>query len=48
MDPTFEARVVRFHQDKAHNNNGYYSGRYDWWIRKIESQKSKNEFILYK
>ena len=35
MDPTFEARVIRIHQDRGHNNEAWFSGRYDWWIRPV-------------
>ena len=35
MKPTFEARIIRIHLDRAHNNEGWFSGRYDWWIRPV-------------
>jgi hypothetical protein len=35
MNPTFNAKAIRVHQDRAHNNHPWFSGRYDWWVRPV-------------
>ena len=35
MDPPFYTNKVKIHMDRDHSNNEWFSGRYDWWIRKV-------------